>query len=140
MDAKRRKDDRRRCCECGRKFEAKPSARGHQKSCGKACRLKLRARRARERYQASPVAAREAARMRQKKSRGERREGREPPREGLPPEVVRAIDLEMDGLTSDGWLARRDVEQALRRVARRACAEPMSRASLGAESPVETGA
>jgi hypothetical protein len=139
MDAKRRKDDRRRCCECGRKFQAEPSAKGHQKSCSEACRLKLRARRSRERYRMSLAASREAARERQKKLRRQRREGPEPAREGLPSEVVRAIGVEMDGLAPDGWLARRQVELALRRVARRACSEPMSRAGLGAESTVAAG-
>ena len=138
MGAKRRKDDRRRCSECGRKFQPKPSAKGHQKTCCEACRLKLRASRARERYGATLAASREAARERQRKARRRRHEGPAPQREGLPPGVARAIDLEMDGLASDGWLARGHVERALRRVARRAYSHPMSRAGLEPESPVET--
>lgn len=43
-----------------------------------------------------------------------------PPDEGLPLEVVTAILLEMRRLSAEGWLERRQVELALRRVARKA--------------------
>ena len=137
MDAKRRKEDRRHCSECRRKYLPKASAKKQQETCGSACRLKRRARLARERYAKAPVAAREAARKRKRKARSKRQEGPAPPSESLlPPEVTRAIAQEMERLSPEGWLKRGYVEQALRRVARRACASPMSRAGLGANLPV----
>lgn len=136
MDAKRRKEDRRHCSECRRKYRPKASAKKQQETCGSACRLKRRARLARERYAKAPVAAREAARKRKRKARSKRQEGPAPPGESLPREVTRAIAQEMERLSPEGWLERRYVEQALRRVARRACASPMSRAGLGADLPV----
>jgi hypothetical protein len=139
MDARRCEDERRRCSECGRKFKPKPSAKKHQRTCGTLCRLKRRARLARERYQVAPLASREAARNRKRKSRSNRRAGPEPPRESLPAEVSGAIAEEMASLLNEGWLERREVEKALHRVARRACARGMSRAGLGADSSVVPG-
>jgi hypothetical protein len=130
MDAKRRRNERRCCCECGGKYQPEPSAKKHQRTCDKACRLKRRARQARERYRAAPLASREAARERKRRSRGD---GSVPPSVSLPPEVTRAIAQEMEGLSSEGWLARGHLEQALRRVAQQACASTMSRAGLGAD-------
>jgi hypothetical protein len=139
MDAKARKDERRRC-ECGRKYEPEAAAHKHQKTCSKRCRLRRRARQARERYRAAPLVSRDAACKRKRKARDKRRgEGPAPPRESLPSEVVRAIAHEVAGLSSEGWLGRRDVEQALRRVARQAYRSPMSRAGLGADLPVKSG-
>lgn len=136
MDAKRCKDERQRCFECGRKYAPEPSAKKHQKACSRACRLKRRARQARERYASSPLASRKAARARKRKSRGDHQQGPAPPSERLPPEVTQAIAQELSGLSSEGWLERGHVELALRRVARRACASQMSRAGLGPDSPV----
>ena len=141
MDAKARKDERRRCCECGRKYKPKAAAHKHQKTCGsEKCRLRRRAGQARKRYWAAPLVSRDAACKRKRKARAKQRgEGPAPPRESLPSEVVRAIAQEVAGLSSEGWLGRRDVERALRRVARQACRSPMSRAGLGADSPVNAG-
>ena len=136
MGAKQREDERQHCSECRRKYLPKVSARKHQQTCGSACRLKRRARLARERYAKAPVAAREAARTRKRKARSKRQDGPAPPGESLPPEVRRAIEQEMARLLPEGWLERNCVEQALRRVARRACVSSMSRAGLGADLPV----
>lgn len=141
MDAKARKDERRRCCECERKYKPEAAAHKHQKTCCReGCRRRRRARQARERYRAAPLVSRDAACKRKRKARDKRRgEGPAPPRESLPSEVVRAIAHEVAGLSSEGWLGRRDVEQALRRVARQAYRSPMSRAGLGADLPVKSG-
>ncbi len=136
MDAKTRKDERRRCRECGRKYEPEPTSRKHQQTCSKACRLRRRARQARERYQAGLLSAREAARERKRKSREGQRPGPAPPGELLTAEIQHAITQELGGLSSEGWLARIDVEQALRRVARRASSAAMSRAGSRADLPV----
>lgn len=136
MDAKRHRDERKRCCECGRKYKPEPSAKKHQKTCGEACRLKRRAGLARKRYREAGPAAREAACGRKRKSRSEKRGGPTPPSESLPSEVARAIAQKMESLSSEGWLERSCLEQALRRVARRALSSAMSRAGLGADSSV----
>jgi hypothetical protein len=139
MDAKRRKDGRQRCRECGRKYEPEARSRKHQQTCAEPCRLKRRARQARARYQAALLAARGAARERQRKARRGRKPRPAPPGEPLSTDVLRAIAQEMNGLLPEGWLARSDVEQALRRVARRASASALSRAGLEAKSPANPG-
>jgi hypothetical protein len=129
MDA-RRKDERRRCRECGQKYMPDSRSRRHQKTCGKACREERRKRQARSRYAAAPVRAREAARERQRRSRSKRAKGPVPSEEQLPAEVTRVIEQEMKSLTSEGWLARAEVERALNRVARQAGRRGMSRAGF----------
>lgn len=137
MDAKRRKDDRRRCCECGRKYQPKPSARKHQKTCCEECRRKRRAGQARERYAANVLRSREAARQRKRKSRDKRRaEGPEPPKASVPPRVIQVVARVMASLPSTGALDREQVEQALYRVAFETCESAMSRAGICADSPV----
>jgi hypothetical protein len=54
-------------------------------------------------------------------------------------EIALAIEREMESLSSEGWLERTCLEQALRRVARRAFSSAMSRAGLGADSKVAAG-
>lgn len=139
MDAKQRKDGRRQCCECGRKYQPKPSAKKHQKTCCEKCRRKRRAGQARDRYTADVSRAREAARRRQQKSRERRRaEGPEPPKASVPPQVIRVVERVMAGLPSTGALDREQVEQALYRVALESCQGTMSRAGLGADSSVQS--
>ena len=144
MDAKARKDERRRCCECERKYKPEAPAHKHQKTC---CREGVPAEATGTSgagavlgCSVAPLVSRDAACKRKRKARAKQRgEGPAPPRESLPSEVVRAIAHEAAGLSSEGWLGRRDVERALRRVARQACRSPMSRAGLGADPPVKSG-
>jgi hypothetical protein len=133
MGAKRGRDERQRCSECGGKYEPRASAREHQRTCGEGCRRRRRARQARDRYQAAGLASRDGERERKQEWRNERQKGPGSQRPGLPPEVKRAIAREMDGLSSEGRQQRRGVERALRRVAKRACAGQMSLAGLGAD-------
>jgi hypothetical protein len=105
-------------------------------TCSAACRLRRRARLARGRHAADLVASRRSARERQRRSRQRRGTGPEPPGSALSEALDRAVSREMEALDSDGWLGRRRVELALRRVARRAGAASMSRAGLDRGSPV----
>lgn len=139
MGAKHGKDERRRCSECGRKYEPRVSARAHQHTCSEGYRRKRRAGQARGRYRAGALVSREAERERKREWREERERGPGTERRSLPPEVKRAIAREMDGLSSEGRQQRRGVERALRRVAKRACAGQMSLAGLGADPSVITG-
>lgn len=137
MGAKKRKDERRRCSECGRKYRPEPRSRTQQRTCGKSCRLERRSRQARERYKRALTASRESARTRKQRWRKKRHQGPAPP--SLPFEVQQLIAQEMGRLSSEGWLARARVEDVLRRVARRACSGAMSRAGLGANSQASPG-
>jgi hypothetical protein len=77
MDAKARKDERRRCCECERKYKPEAAAHKHQKTCCReGCRRRRRARQARERYWAAPLVSRDAACKRKRKARDKRPGGR----------------------------------------------------------------
>ena len=135
MDARGRTDERRRCSECGRKYTPAPSTKKTQQTCGTQCRLKRRATQARARYAAELEVARAASRDRKRKLRRRARAGPASRRDALRAEVVELIAREMDGLSSGGWPARADVQEALRRVARCARDAEMSLAGLGCESP-----
>jgi hypothetical protein len=136
MDAKRGTDERQRCCVCRRKFQPAPSARGHQRTCSKACRLAHEAELARERYWAKPEESRLAGRKRKRRWR----EGKAAPaRQRLPPVMVEVIALEMKTLAAEASLAHERVEQALRRVAQQARVSPVSLGGLGTDSSVNPG-
>ena len=130
MRAKRQKDDRRRCVECGKKFRPEPSARQHQKTCSEACRSERRRGLSRERYRASLTTSREAARERKRKSRGRLRKEPERRDAGLPPAVNQLIDAELRRVSGADWLACEWVAKALRRVAKGARLHAMSRTGL----------
>src|ERR1700677_2986978 len=133
MDAKRPRDERRRCGECGGKYLPEPSAQRHQRTCCKRCRQERRAQLARERYAAGGARTRAAARERKRRSRSKQPRGARTP-VPLPAEVSEVVAREMAGLSTEGWLSAAMVKQALVRVAVQACARGMSRAGLGAES------
>lgn len=115
------KGERRRCCECRRWYVPKPSAANHQRTCSGKCRLRRRAKQAKERREADLFNARVDERERQRKHRAGKREegGLDPPlsRAGLPAQVRVAVEEILQDLGQAYELSRAGLRRRVRRSA-----------------------
>jgi hypothetical protein len=116
----KRKPRRRRCSECRRWYTPEPSTRKTQKTCGKQCRLRRRAKQEKARREAdlSNALKLERARKRRERERRATKEGTGPPmsRAGLSEQSLETIEEIIDKLGQSQPMSRAGLRRELRQL------------------------
>jgi hypothetical protein len=113
MERSKGRTCRRRCCECRCWYMPAPSTKNTQKTCGKRCRQRRRAKQEKARRAVALLDARESERMRQREHRGRKRA-----MAGTTPPMSEAIEEIMEKLGQAQRLSQAGLRRELFRFAR----------------------